>query len=94
MIITLFNGISCEKGLESFRNELCAKCDIKKINKDLFNNGFLSVLIEKFDVDFEKLAGIPEINNFHVSCREGEGIYFNMGDRKPCTKIKGGIPQY
>ena len=94
MIITLFNGISCEKGLESFRNELCAKCDMKKINKDLFNNGFLSVLIEKFDVDFEKLAGIPDINNFHVSCREGEGIYFNMGDRKPCTKIKGGIPQY
>jgi len=57
MIITLFDGESCQKSLAEFQQKLNEKIDLEKLKKKQFK-GFLGDYLKVLDIDFEKINSI------------------------------------
>ena len=91
MIITLFDGISCHNDLKTFQEKLNKKEDISKIDEKMLEKGFLNILKEKLQINFEELVKIPDINSLNIKCRADSEICVSMDNRENCSRIKGGI---
>ena len=94
MIITLFDGESCQKSLDEFQQKLNEKIDFEKLKKKQFK-GFLGDYLKVLDIDFEKINYII-LENLSIRGRSNSSFLESLSISNPIpTKGTsfGGIDQ-
>ena len=78
-IVVLLDGVSCNKNLSEFQEDLNAEIDIdmiiEKSNKKQFK-GFLGEFLKKYPIDFNYFK--EQKNTINVSCRGFTGVGINL----------------